>query len=262
MGLKVFLSYGHDANAPVVQRIKADLEAAGHQPWIDTAGIKFTDDWRREILAGITASDCVLAFLSKHSTRDPGVCLDELAIALHVKGGNIATILVEPETEVRPPVSVGHIQWLDMSDWAARQAADPAAFERWYRDKRDTILAHLADRDTSGFAGEIADLSRRLLPVPQAADIPPLIDGFVGRRWLLQQVDDWRKTDTHRIFWLTGGSSANSQRLPSSVSSSASITSTIRSSRRPPCSRNHGSLVIESLQTDEAPILEDLCLAA
>jgi hypothetical protein len=26
--------------------------------------------------------------LSKHSTRDPGVCLDEIAIAIGVKGGN------------------------------------------------------------------------------------------------------------------------------------------------------------------------------
>ena len=32
MGLKVFLSYGHDANAALVQRIRADLDAAGHIP--------------------------------------------------------------------------------------------------------------------------------------------------------------------------------------------------------------------------------------
>ena len=88
-----------------------DLKAAGHEPRVDNAEIKFTDDWRREILAGITASDCVLAFLSKRSTRDPGVCLDELAVALHVKGGHIAPILMEPESEVKAPVSVGHIQW-------------------------------------------------------------------------------------------------------------------------------------------------------
>ena len=30
-------------------------------------------------------------------TRDPGVCLDELAIAIGVKGGNIQTVLVESE---------------------------------------------------------------------------------------------------------------------------------------------------------------------
>ena len=35
MGLKVFLSYGHDGNTDLVLRIKRDLEAAGHHPWIE-----------------------------------------------------------------------------------------------------------------------------------------------------------------------------------------------------------------------------------
>lgn len=83
MGLKVFLSYGHDANAALVQRIRADLDAAGHRTWIDTAKIKFANDWRREIHAGITASDCALAFLSKHTICDPGVCLDAIVSGMH-----------------------------------------------------------------------------------------------------------------------------------------------------------------------------------
>ena len=33
MGLKVFLSYGHDGNTALVLRIKRDLTAAGHRPW-------------------------------------------------------------------------------------------------------------------------------------------------------------------------------------------------------------------------------------
>ncbi len=62
-------------------------------------------------------SNKVLSFLSKYSTRDPGVCLDEIAIAIGVKGGNIQTILVEGEVDVKPPASINHIQWLDMHDW-------------------------------------------------------------------------------------------------------------------------------------------------
>ena len=33
MGLKVFLSYGHDGNTTLVLRIKRDLTAAGHRRW-------------------------------------------------------------------------------------------------------------------------------------------------------------------------------------------------------------------------------------
>ena len=97
--LRIFLSYGHDANEELVRRIKADLEKRGHDVWFDKNEIKFGDEWRRAITDGITGSNRVLSFLSKHSTRDPGVCLDEIAIAIGVKGGNIQTILVESDFE-------------------------------------------------------------------------------------------------------------------------------------------------------------------
>src|SRR2546425_1729117 len=154
--MRIFLSYGHDANEELVRRIKADLEARGHDVWFDKSEIKAGHDWRRAITDGIVGSNRVLSFLSKHSTRDPGVCLDEIAIAIGVKGGNIQTILVESEQDVQPPVNIGHIQWLDMHDWKARRdrslglrpeddrglglrpedrAAADAAWEQWYQAK-------------------------------------------------------------------------------------------------------------------------------
>ena len=72
--LRIFLSYGHDANEELVRRIKADLEQRGHDVWFDKSEIKFGDNWRRAITDGILKSNRVLSFLSKHSTRDPGVC--------------------------------------------------------------------------------------------------------------------------------------------------------------------------------------------
>src|SRR3989304_2136588 len=109
--LRIFLSYGHDSNEELVRQIKTDLEKRGHDVWFDKNEIKFGDDWRREITDGIVGSHRVLSFLSKHSTRDPGVCRDETAIAIGVKGGNIQTILVESEQEVKPPPSISHIKW-------------------------------------------------------------------------------------------------------------------------------------------------------
>lgn len=52
--LRIFLSYGHDANEELVRRIKADLEKRGHDVWFDKSEIKFGDDWRRSITEGIT----------------------------------------------------------------------------------------------------------------------------------------------------------------------------------------------------------------
>src|SRR5271157_1671385 len=80
--MRIFLSYGHDNNEELVRRIKADLEKRGHDVWFDKSEIKFGDDWRRSITDGILKSNRVLSFLSKYSTRNPGVCRDEIAIAI------------------------------------------------------------------------------------------------------------------------------------------------------------------------------------
>ena len=204
--MKIFLSYGHDHNAPLVERIRNDLEAGGHTVWIDKKEIRPGDDWRRRITDGLSDTNWTLGFLSKHSTRNPGVCLDELAIALNARGGAVATVLVEAEGEVDVPVSVSHIQWLDMHDWSAREQQGGAAWEEWYRGKVAEILRLLDHPATKRFAGECEELERRLTPISYVADIGALVDGFVGREWLRQQLDEWRKTARDsRLFWLTGG---------------------------------------------------------
>jgi len=48
--VKIFLSYGHDSNAPFIEKIKEYLskDADGnlkHEVWIDTSEIKAEKDW-------------------------------------------------------------------------------------------------------------------------------------------------------------------------------------------------------------------------
>lgn len=74
---KLFLSYGHDDNTPIVRRIHGGLVRDGYSVWIDKANTRTGDDWHYSIADGILESIGVLAFLSKHSVRDPGVCRDE-----------------------------------------------------------------------------------------------------------------------------------------------------------------------------------------
>ena len=94
--LKLFFSYGHDKNGTIVERLKNDLEKRGHEVWIDTREIKpLTTSWRRKIQEGVMNAANVIAFLSKHSTREESVCKDELRIAVCVKGATIKTVLLE-----------------------------------------------------------------------------------------------------------------------------------------------------------------------
>ena len=156
--LRIFLSYGHDANEALVRRIYADLKQRGHDVWFDKNDITFGDDWRRSITSGITECDRFFSFLSKHSTRDPGVCLDEIRIAIGTKGGNIQSILVESEQEVKLPPSISHIQWLDMHDWQERRASGEAAWEKWYQEKLAEIIRVVESDESRKFAGEIRTL--------------------------------------------------------------------------------------------------------
>lgn len=205
--MRIFLSYGHDSNEELVRRIKADLEERGHDVWFDKSDIKAGDDWRRAITDGIIGSQRVVSFLSKHSTRDPGVCLDEIAIAIGVKGGNIQTILVESEQEAKPPATVSHIQWLDMHDWKERCAAADTAWEDWYHEKFAEIVRVVESDESRRFAGEIETLSGHLKPISSDSRISALLrKGFVGRTWLLEAIDQWRGAADRasRLFWIVG----------------------------------------------------------
>ena len=205
--LRLFLSYGHDANVELVELIKMHLRARGHDVWFDKDRIRGGDDWRRAITEGIAGSQRFISFLSKHSTRDPGVCLDEIAIAIGVRGGNISTILVEGEENVRPPPSISHIQWLDMHDWRARRAEDEGAWRAWYQEKLAEIVRVVESAESRRFAGEIDALGRHLKPISSTARVSLLLrKGFVGRAWLDKAVDDWRASPsrTSRLFWLVG----------------------------------------------------------
>ena len=103
----------------------------------------------------------MLSFLSKHSTRDLGVCLDEIAIAIGVKGGNIQTILVESETEVKPPASISHIQWLDMH-WASYLLANP--LKTVIGGGRERLLIVIDALDETGGASATGEAGRNLSP--------------------------------------------------------------------------------------------------
>ena len=205
--LRIFLSYGHDRNEELVRRIKADLENRGHDVWFDKNEIKGGQDWRRSITDGIVASDRVLSFLSKHSTRDPGVCLDEIGIAIGTRGGSLQTILLESEQDVRPPPSVSHIQWLDMRDWHEWQKRGGKAWEDWYQGKLSEIIAVVENEKSYHFAGEVRELERILDPIASSSRIAQLLKkGFIGREWILEAIEDWRTSEARisRLFCILG----------------------------------------------------------
>ena len=56
--MKIFLSYAHDSNAPLIEKIKEYLskdaeENLKHEVWIDSSEFKSGKDWREKITKGV-----------------------------------------------------------------------------------------------------------------------------------------------------------------------------------------------------------------
>ena len=222
---QVFLSYGHDPDCTELARRLRDKLEPEFRVWMDESprdglGIRFGDDWRNEILKGIKESDCMLALLSAHSSRKPGVCREEVALALGPLKSYVYTVLVQPVSDVRPPLILSQRQWLDMQEW--RQKLSGPDFDAWFEEKVTQILDAL--RRKSGFTGEMAELQRTLNPLSQVSNMRAAEQGFVGRQWLLGrlgegrppagraqepgeeplgEIERWAIEEPHkRVFWL------------------------------------------------------------
>ena len=203
---RVFLSYGHDKNAYIVDRIKSDLEKNGYDVWIDKSRIKSGDDWRKSIYTGLVNSYNVIAFLSEHSVRKPGVCLDELKIALNVKGANIKTVLLEPEYLIKPPAYLSNAQWLDMSEWNIRHTNNQTDdFEVWYKEKYNELLNVIESNDAIEFNGDIKVLKQKLSPYLNLEKENSLLDKFYTQReWLNEEIEKWVADKNSKVLMIYG----------------------------------------------------------
>lgn len=168
--LKLFFSYGHEAkNSIIVDMIKARLENEHHhEVWFDRERIPASENWRRKIHDGIESSDRVVSFMSEHAMRTendtPGVCIDELSIALSIPEMTIITILLEAPEKVKAPSTLTAVQWLDMSDWAEKYKIGGEAFESYFDAKFALILSAVENEKNFYFHGEVEGLRKSLLP--------------------------------------------------------------------------------------------------
>ena len=200
--MRLFISYGHK-ESEICRRIYQALKDRGHDPWFDESHIRFGNDWRERIANGIEKSGSVVACLSQYSTREKGVCLDELAISVGVKGGNIVSILLE---DVNPPASVSHKQWLDMRGWKEKLDSGEDVFQPWFDAKMAELYAVLESKENREFSGQITELKKRLTVYYSTSRQEKLLrNAFIGREWVDAAVSRWLQDDSApRTCLLTG----------------------------------------------------------
>jgi tetratricopeptide (TPR) repeat protein len=201
---RIFFSYGHDANRELVDRFKADLEARGHQVWIDYKEIGSWDDWKGTITRGIHDAEMAIAFLSIHSTRDPGVCRNEVAMALQ-HFGKVYPVLIEQVPLESIPVTVAHLQWPDLSRWREFRDQEDLDFERFYEEKFLEIVSRV-EGEAGRFASEAEVLRRVLNPSGFEGRFARHLAGFTGREWVFEAYEHWLDHQpSSRVFWVKAG---------------------------------------------------------
>lgn len=210
---KIFISYPHQPaeHVELVKEIYRRLQARGHLPWMDENEITTGTEWRERITDGILKSDWVIACLSAHSVRDPGVCLNELGIALNQKAGDDAlrTVLLENEETSRPPMSLTHIQWLDLTRFLVQRPKDQSDdqqrknWDAWLDAEIGKLIASIESRKP--IAGDIAELTQWLTPAGFIGEIAAKTGNFTGRKWLFEKIEQWRRYQrAQRILWIKG----------------------------------------------------------
>jgi len=225
----IFLSYAHrsdreedyDISEELVLLIKEKLEQDGHTVWIDKEGIRSGTQWRERITAAILEHAHFLSFLSIRSVRDPGVCLNEISIALG-SSRHIQTVLTEDERRVAAPLTISHIQWHDFQDWREIRAGSKTGpmgedWETWFSNGMERIREILVNAQNACVEGDLRKLRDILDPRGFEARIVEKTVGFHGRKWLFDAAQSWLDHSTSRIFWLRGspgiGKSAFAARL-------------------------------------------------
>lgn len=213
----IFLSYAHkseqeedyDISEELVLLIKAELDKDGHTVWIDKEGIRAGSQWRERITAAILEHTHFLSFLSVRSVRDPGVCLNEIAIALGCHK-HIQTVLAEDERRVAPPLTISHLQWHDFQGWREIRAGTKTGplgedWALWFAQRMARVREVIADAQNATIPGELQKLRELLEPQTFEARIAEKTHGFSGRRWLFEEVRRWLEGTTSRLFWLKAG---------------------------------------------------------
>lgn len=195
--MTLFLSYAH-REVLICRLIFLGLRARGHKVWFDEINIPHGSDWRAEIIKGIENSSGVLSMISYDAVRPGGVCLDELSIAVGVRGGNIRTVLLEPN--VTPPPAIMVRQWLDLTEWQAfkkrglpEDLLEEMDFQSWFCEKFNLLTSMLETPENREFEGRITAIRQALPSLYTAASkqMYLLREFHVERTWLREKVDVW-----------------------------------------------------------------------
>lgn len=190
----VFISYGHDSFAVIARRLVEDLKPYVKNVWFDEKDIHATTSWAEEIATGIENCDFVIALMTKHAYRKPaGVCINEIVYASNKKK-QICPVLVE---NMDVPFILCSIHYFNICDVFNDITGE--IYEERYKQKFNVFIEQLL-KGSFDFVGYLKDVKTFLNPQNKLNEHAALIQDYVGREWLDEEIDKWISSSSSTMF--------------------------------------------------------------
>ena len=231
--LKIFISYGHEIdvkddfgnliypnpnNENVVLKIKEYLESRGHEVWLDKEKIQPGADWRKAIYNGIEWSNIALICLSHKSMKPDGVCQDEIAIAMGVRGGNMLHVQLEDldvtefpkylfnpklfQEALKDPLYSKYLLkrnlFTEFENWSLHCTPENEILDTWLDKTLDNLARELETKDRQQYGVEIVELKKLLNPWNMNSRLRSLDSGV---QYLLvnEETKEYKKKYVHKF---------------------------------------------------------------
>ncbi|MBR5711106.1 MAG: TIR domain-containing protein [Thermoguttaceae bacterium] len=212
--LKIFISYGHEIdvkddngiplypepnNESIVLKIKEYLISRGHKVWIDKEQIQpGDDDWRRKIYDGVKWANIALICLSRKAMKPNGVCRDEIAIAVGVRGGYPFSITLEELKISEYPAYLLNPQlFTEFENWSSHCTSAKNIDEVWLDEKLEKFAIELEKKDFQQYGVEMEELKRLLKPWNMDSRLRNL-DRDIQRIYN-ETTQDWESKTVHKF---------------------------------------------------------------
>ena len=193
----LFISYGRDEFKDEAAALASELKKRGHIVWFDQYALREGLAWELAIEQGLRACEWIILLMTPHSVRRPdGFCLKEITKAAELNK-KIIPVLIR-DIPGGAPLLICNIQYLDWRS-AVPSTQHPNRFQQ--------LIDRLCDAVEHGrldFEGSQGNLARHLKPMDFMRDQVERSSGFVGRKWLLDEIDQWLRDEKSRLFWLSG----------------------------------------------------------
>jgi hypothetical protein len=195
----IFESYGWDDATEIANRIKATLQEAGYDVWIDRERIRPEErDFWRPLEKALDKSELVVALLSPYSrrlendiARSPwiSICHNELVMARNMN----KTVVPVTVIDCKPPLAIVHYDPIDFTNWQSSPETYRAGIElilHWIREGLSRPPRRRYSKHVDNLSGDRLSFPEELIAK----------ENFVGREWIMGRLQAWVEREAERCF--------------------------------------------------------------